>query len=71
MKWISVKDRLPENQEIVDIFYDGQRETDYIYEKDHNGEKGNNFFEATESGFCCVRDCTHWMPLPGPPKDES
>lgn len=27
----------------------------------------NGFFECVESGYTCVRDATHWMPLPEPP----
>lgn len=28
---------------------------------------GNVFYTAIESGYTCVRDATHWMPLPSPP----
>lgn len=30
----------------------------------------NVFYEAIESGPTCVRDATHWMPLPAPPTTE-
>jgi len=30
----------------------------------------NVFYEAIESGPSCVRDATHWMPLPAPPTTE-
>lgn len=28
---------------------------------------GNVFYEQTEGGYTCVRDVTHWMPLPQGP----
>jgi hypothetical protein len=30
----------------------------------------NIFYEPVESGVCCVRDATHWMPIPNPPNDK-
>ena len=30
----------------------------------------NVFYEAVKSGPSCVRDATHWMPLPAPPTTE-
>lgn len=27
----------------------------------------NEFFQPIVSGVCCVRDATHWMPIPGKP----
>ena len=29
----------------------------------------NIFYEPVEAGPCCVRDATHWMPVPFAPKD--
>lgn len=29
--------------------------------------KDNQFFEPIEGGYTCVRDATHFMPLPAPP----
>lgn len=29
---------------------------------------GNVFFAGTTSGPTCIRDASHWMPLPEPPK---
>ncbi len=61
--WISVKDRVPEDGQEVDVWQKGifnWRETNVIYEKYdgfyHNNEKLN--------------DVTHWMPLPAPPEDK-
>lgn len=30
--------------------------------------RGNVFYDPVESGVCCVRNATHWMPIPEPPK---
>ena len=66
--WIKYKDKTPKDQEVVDIFYCGKRETDYVYNKNYN-TKGNNFFEAVNSGYTCVRDADYWMHRPKPPKE--
>ena len=57
-EWISVKDRLPKNDEIVIICTD----KNFIYA----GELiGNTWFLDNDSWTATV---THWMPLPQPPK---
>jgi hypothetical protein len=32
---------------------------------------GNVFYEGVGSGPSCVRDATHWMPIPKPPADKT
>lgn len=57
-EWISVKDRLPKNDEIVIICTD----KNFIYA----GELiGDTWFLDNDSWTATV---THWMPLPQPPK---
>ena len=59
-EWISVKDRLPEKDEIVIICTD----ENFIYA----GELiGDTWFLDNDSWTATV---THWMPLPEPPKGE-
>lgn len=59
-EWISVKDRLPEDDEIVIICTD----ENFIYA----GELvGDTWFLDNDSWTATV---THWMPLPAPPKGE-
>ena len=59
-EWISVKDRLPEKDEIVIICTD----ENFIYA----GELiGDTWFLDNDSWTATV---THWMPLPRPPKGE-
>ncbi len=81
MEWISVKDRLPNNNELV-IAY-GKKETDSekdvwlvtfykeVIEKcgDHKKNISDQYWEKT-NGYD-VDEVTHWMPLPQPPKDNS
>ena len=62
MKWISVKDRLPEFH--VDIlFYAGKKDGTLkgrFYRKSHKFISNGNKFHKV--------DVTHWMPLPEPPE---
>ena len=59
-EWISVKDRLPEDDEIVIICTD----ENFIYA----GELvGDTWFLDNDSWTATV---THWMPLSEPPKGE-
>lgn len=59
-EWISVKDRLPEDDEIVIICTD----KNFIYA----GELiGDTWFLDNDSWTATV---THWMPPPQPPKGE-
>jgi len=63
MSWISVKERLPDCDEI--LFSDGV-EVNY-------GAYGfytlNDFCKYTSAGAREVEGVTHWMPLPEPPKE--
>lgn len=71
MSWISVKDRLPEEGAVVDVYikdYD-ERWTNYTYIRDYNKKKGNDFFNPNRSGLCCIRNASHWMYIPDSPKD--
>jgi hypothetical protein len=76
-EWISVKDRLPEEGQQVDIWYRGKRHASYELIVDYGGKKGNTFFDPVAGGTSCIRiqgdvhcdeGATHWMPLPEPPK---
>ncbi len=61
-EWISVKDRLPEDNKEVLIYCGSYHELGW-YESDN---------KSWRSDFlgCCTDDITHWMPLPQPPKGE-
>jgi hypothetical protein len=62
MKWISVKKRLPSENEIVKvkmrILFRTHKEQEAIYIKKYFVNEGKNI----------TRWVSHWMPLPEPPK---
>lgn len=71
MKWISVKDRLPEITEVVLTFWNCGKYSVMCYTgnegKSWYNEKGKyeNVYHNVGAGlFECI---THWMPLPEPP----
>ena len=75
-KWISVKDRLPKNNECYitfskfDLF--GKTMTNVGY---CEFDKEIGFYEFVEQVDDTFRkqpidDVTHWMPFPGPPKED-
>ena len=68
-KWISVKDRLPEEGEYVlcvlkGFNYGGKIQVCKFVPADKFKDKP--YFEHFRNGFPSV---THWMPLPQPPKE--
>ena len=56
-EWISVKDRLPDRNDMVIAFYPTMRGT--------SGEM------QIHRAWAMSETCTHWMPLPQPPVDFS
>lgn len=68
MEWQPIETAPKTSDVIVDIWrpsYGGERCTD-MRRVDLGG--GNIFYEPVFSGPSCVRDATHWMPLPPPPQ---
>jgi hypothetical protein len=61
-EWISVKDRLPENDTYILATTDGVVVSAYW----HN----DRFYAFTANGVATVGCVTHWMPLPEPLKGE-
>ena len=58
-EWISVKERLPEEEERVLVYLDSNRS----YTKTDTDRLINSKWVRWG------RDVTHWMPLPEPPKE--
>ena len=63
MNWISVKERLPEDEERVLIFADGEIHLMTYNSYWHDFTSIEDCFEETK--------VTHWMSLPEPPKEEA
>ena len=72
MDWISVKDRLPEHGEEVDIFTDiliGYWITDCIFiDPTKYGDNDEKHFCDENDQIYDINHVTHWMPIPDPPK---
>jgi len=67
-KWKPIKQEF-DNGVILDIFSKSEgRLCNYRFSKNAYRTKGNNFFEPVVCGPSCVRDATHWMPIPENPK---
>lgn len=67
MKWISVKDRLPNKNQKVLIFLDGYSHRNHIDLVSFIGINGSYYFwDADEYGYE-ENEVTHWMELPKPP----
>ena len=66
MKWISVKERLPECDQVV-----------MCYKADRGVRIGKHLAATYADGVSAFKDCcgdyafgaTHWMPLPEPPRE--
>jgi hypothetical protein len=72
-KWISVKDRLPEDGENVLVYNDDNSEDfiPYFTGYFHGGMWYSSYALYEEENFLEVPSIvTHWMPLPEPPKDQ-
>ena len=71
-EWISVKDRLPENDVMVIGFTpcDGFMFVGYYHEESKYDWKAWMIITAMRSTKVMKKKVTHWMPLPEPPKGE-
>ena len=84
-EWISVKDRLPEEDGDYLCFswlnlggrsvpnhrvLSFTKRAEDDYDMGYNGEKGAAWYRYdSEWGNCKADNVTHWMPLPEPPKE--
>ena len=75
MNWISIKDRLPENDGWYLVFAPGYWGNSRIYGLDgmaysnfkHNYKEHWGIERGTSRGWAGI--ITHWMPLPEPPEE--
>lgn len=66
MKWISVKDELPENSGNF-LATDGDITTELYFEK---RQRCHLWLESSGKPSEPIDDITHWMPLPKPPTKQ-
>lgn len=64
LSWRPIK-TAPKDSSIVDI-WSGSRGRCTNMQRIYQG-RGNVFYIAVASGPACVRDATHWMPVPEAP----
>ena len=64
-EWISVKERLPEEGEVI------LTRDKYGHLRDRTLKRVGKTMLFTPDGMEPIRHITHWMPLPEPPKGES
>jgi hypothetical protein len=65
MSWISVKDKLPKENEHVIVFDN----TEGICRGYIRYGSWQHYPIGSYAGDGCLFDVTHWMPLPSPPKE--
>jgi hypothetical protein len=75
MEWIKCSDRLPQHEEIVDIYVKPRlgysyRAIDCMY-CDYEEDKGNSkhFYDEEHDNIYTLKKATHWMPTPKPPTE--
>jgi len=67
-KWISVKERLPEVDTQVLIYYSDTMTTGFQASEAPMSNEAIPYWINSEIG--CDLPVTHWMPLPNPPEGE-
>lgn len=63
--WISVKDRMPENGKDILAYLNNGEETRIAPCNYYNGV----WYDSVMNCVCVMKDVTHWMSLPIPPKE--
>lgn len=61
-EWLGIE-TAPKDGTAVDVFRGDWKERCTNMQRVDLGNE-NVFYEPVESGPCCVRDATHWMPIP-------
>lgn len=76
MEWISVDDKLPEEDVDVLIYWEAPPTWNCIeimsrkaWKDEENGIDFENCFHDNRGGYLS-EDVTHWMPLPNPPEQS-
>ena len=69
-RWISVKERLPEEGELVVFIPTINQGSIYVGKLSHTGARGGVLFENRQGRTTMKYYAKYWMPLPEPPKEE-
>lgn len=69
-RWISVKERLPEEGQVVLFVPTTNQKSVQVGKLSHVGKQGGAMFENMYSRTTMRYYATHWMPRPEPPKEE-
>ena len=70
LEWISIDERLPENESNCDIYsIGGYRYTDVLYADYLDSRK--HFFHEASDRLIYMEEVTHWRPLPNPPMQQA
>jgi hypothetical protein len=73
-KWISVKERLPEQDQLVVVLHEDEMGLNHrkpaTYFAKHNGKYWLEVTDNSDVAWSNLCKITHWLPLPEPPKDE-
>jgi hypothetical protein len=70
MKWISVKDRLPEYYTNVLVYCTSQFYSGYFKSTAWRANDGGKDIWTITASDNIIDNVTHWMPLPQPPKQD-
>jgi hypothetical protein len=71
MEWISIKDRLPEDEELVVIFNGSDDEYPILTAKLSSPGPNGTWYEPIHHEWDIdFKFVSHWMPLPKPPNQE-
>lgn len=70
-EWISVKDGLPEKEQLVLFVPTYNQGIVYIGKVSHCGNNGGVMFDRRFTRHKTANYAKYWMPLPEPPKEES
>lgn len=69
-RWISVKERLPEEGQVVLFVPTTNQKSVQVGKLSHVGKQGGAMFENMYSRTTMRYYATHWMPRPEPPKES-
>lgn len=61
----------PMDDEPMDIWSKSYGRCTDMLRVDHNGDGKNIYWTASDSGYTCIRDATHWLRIYPPNKEKT